>query len=342
MASTRRQYLAGVGAATLIPGLSGCLDSSDGSGLEELTIAYVPIYPNMQHFIMEDAGYYEEIPTEVNIERFDSGPAVVQAFASDEVDAAIFGITPSMVLADQGKDATMLAANSRNGFKVVGTAQLASLYDEHGAEAFAQFEAETGHQPQIGAPPDGSVPDVVLRFWIEEQLGFDELLEPIEKSQLPPARVPQAMEGDDLDGAIIQEPFATIITESDEFDELAWSGDVMTDHPVTVLFAHNRVTSGSPDIAQSLVEQHARATSLANEQPDVAAEHAATVIGDGVDVGLAQEAMQSAASDFISDPAVVADQTDRMAEYVASLDNTDEVIGADQLIDRSIYENAVE
>lgn len=342
MGSTRRQCLAGIGAATAVSSLSGCLGSSGGDELEELTLAYVPIYPNMQHFIMEDAGYYREIPADIDIERFNSGPAVVQAFAGDEVDAAIFGITPSMVLADQGKDAAVLAANSRNGFKIVGTSQLAALYDEHGADAFAQFEAETGRQPQIGAPPDGSVPDVVLRFWIEETLGFEELLEPIEKSQLPPARVPQAIEGGDLDGAIIQEPFATIITENDGLRELEWSGDVMTDHPVTVLFVHDRITNGAPDVARSLVDQHDRATTLANEQPDVAAEHAATVIGDGVGVTLAREAMESKASDFISDPAVVSEQTDQMAEYVASLGNTDETIGADRLIDRTVYENVVE
>lgn len=342
MHSTRRQYLVGVGAATTTSGLSGCLDVFGGTELEELTLAYVPIYPNMQHFIMEDAGYYAELPIDVGIERFDSGPAVVQAFASDEVDAAIFGITPAMVLADQGKNAAILAVNSRNGFKIVGTTQLASLYDDHGADAFAQFEAETGRQPQIGAPPDGSVPDIVLRFWIEEVLGFEELLEPIEKSQLPPARVPQAMEGGDLDGAIIQEPFATIITDRTDFDALEWSGDLMTDHPVTVLFVHDRVTSGNADIARTLVEQHIRATTLANEQPDVAAEHAATIIGDGVEVPLAQEAMESTASDFISDPAVVAAQTDRMAEYVASLGNTDAVVDADQLIDRTVYEHVVE
>jgi len=105
MTLTRRQYIASAGTTTAGLGLSGCLDSFGGDSLDNLTIAYVPIYPNMQHFIMEDAGYYDEVPTEVAIERFDSGPAVVQAFAGDEVDAAIFGITPSMVLADQGKRA---------------------------------------------------------------------------------------------------------------------------------------------------------------------------------------------------------------------------------------------
>jgi len=342
MALPRRRYLAGVATASTVTGFSGCLDQFGGDALEELTLAYVPIYPNVQHFVMADAGYYEELPVSVGIERFESGPAVVQAFAGDEVDAAIFGVTPSMVLVDQGKEARVLAANSRNGFKVVGTEVLAGLYDEDGRDTFGAFESETGRKPRIGAPPDGSVPDVVLRFWIEEALGFDDLLGPVQKSQLPPARVPQAMEAGDLDGAIIQEPFATIITERDGFAELEWSGEILPDHPVTVALVHDRVTDGAPEVARSLVEQHARATDLSNDQPDVAAEHAAEVIGEGVDVDLARSAMESAASDFVSDPAVVADGIDEMAEYVASLGNTDEVVGSEQLIDRSVYADVVE
>jgi len=341
MTLTRRRYLSGAVTSGAVAGLSGCLDTFGGNTPDEITLAYVPIYPNMQHFVMEDAGYYDEIPVPVNVERFESRPAVVQAFAGDEVDAAIFGVTPSMVLADQGKEAHVLAANSRNGFKVVGTQRLAGLYDDHGADAFSAFEDGAGRQPRIGAPPNGSVPDVVLRFWIEEVLGFDNLLEPIEKSQLPPARVPQAIEGGDIDGAIIQEPFATIITERDGFAELEWSGKILPDHPVTVAFVHDRVIDGAPEVARSLVEQHARATNLANEESDVAADHAAEVIGKGVGADLAEAAMESAASDFVSDPELVADGVDRMAEYVESLGNTDEVVGADEIIDRSVYADAV-
>ncbi len=118
---TRRRLLQKAGVSTVAAtGIAGCLGQSGGS-LDSVTVAYVPIYPNIQHYVMEQEGYYEEVPAEVSIERFSSGPSVVKAFASGDVDVALFGITPAMVLADKGTDAGILAANSRNGFKVMGT-----------------------------------------------------------------------------------------------------------------------------------------------------------------------------------------------------------------------------
>ena len=54
-----------------------------GSGsLVSITVAYVPIYPNMQDYVMEQEGYYNDVPAEVTVERFNPGPGVVMAFAS--------------------------------------------------------------------------------------------------------------------------------------------------------------------------------------------------------------------------------------------------------------------
>jgi ABC-type nitrate/sulfonate/bicarbonate transport system substrate-binding protein len=115
-------------------GLSGCVgggssgstevgdssrtEVSTATGTDQLTVAYVPIYPNMHHYVMREEGYYDALSADVTVERFSDGPSVVKAFASDEVDIALFGITPAMVLVSKGKQASVVAANSRNGFRV--------------------------------------------------------------------------------------------------------------------------------------------------------------------------------------------------------------------------------
>jgi NitT/TauT family transport system substrate-binding protein len=90
----------------------------------------------MQQFVMEREGYYEDAPVDVTIERFSSGPSVVKAFASGDLDVELLGITPAMVLVDKDIDASDLAANSRNGFKIMGTTELADLYEKEGAATF--------------------------------------------------------------------------------------------------------------------------------------------------------------------------------------------------------------
>jgi len=304
--------------------------------MDSLTVAYVPIYPNMQHYVMDQQGYYDELPVEVSVERFSSGPNVVKAFASGDVDVALFGITPAMVLIDKDTAAGVLAANSRNGFKIMATTEVADRFEADGGEAFDSFERDTGRKLRFGAPPDGSVPDIVLRYWIEQDLGLGEMESIIAKSTIPPAKAVQTIQSGDIDATIIQEPFATIIDQSDGFSEVAWSGDILENHPVTVLFANQRVID-APEVAQSLVDQHVRATEFVADSPEAAAVDAASVIGSGVSEDLASEAMSSRASDFVSDPHSITDQTSAMAEFVAGVGNIAESVSTSDLFAFEAY-----
>ncbi|OYR74466.1 nitrate ABC transporter substrate-binding protein [Halorubrum ezzemoulense] len=317
-------------------GVAGCLGQEGGS-LDSVTVAYVPIYPNIQHYVMEQEGYYEDVPTAVTIERFSSGPSVVKAFASGDVDVALFGITPAMVLVDKGTNAGILAANSRNGFKIMGTTELADLYEQEGAATFERFEEEHGRKVRFGAPPDGSVPDIVLRYWIQEDLDVGEMDSSINKSKVPPAKAVQTIQSGDIDATIIQEPFATIISQADGFEEFAWSGNILDNHPVTVLFANQQVLDDD-EVAQSLVEQHVAATEFTGDSPDAAASHAASVIGSGVSEDLATAAMDSKASEFISDPHAITDQAATMGEFVANVGNIEEPVATEDLFALDPYD----
>ena len=336
-----RRRLLQTGATTIgTAGIAGCVGQGGGS-LDSLTVAYVPIYPNMQHYVMERESYYGDVPADVIIERFSSGPSVVKAFASGDVDVALFGITPAMVLVDKGTDAGILAANSRNGFKLMGTTELAELYEQKGPATFERFEEENGRKVRFGAPPDGSVPDIVLRYWIQEDLDVGEMESVIDKSKVPPAKAVQTIQSGDIDATIIQEPFATIIGQNDDFGELAWSGNILENHPVTVLFANQRVLDDS-GVAQSLVEQHTAATEFTADSPDAAAAHAASVIGSGVSEELATAALDSKASEFITDPHAITDQAMAMGEFVANVGNIEEPVATQDLFAFDPYDTIQE
>jgi len=336
---SRRGLLQKASATTIAAaGIAGCLGR--GEPLDSVTVAYVPIYPNMQHYVMEQEGFYEDIPADVTIERFSSGPSVVKAFASGDVDVALFGITPAMVLTDRGTEAGILSANSRNGFKIMGTTELTDRYEQEGAATFERFEQERGRKVRFGVPPDGSVPDIVFRYWIQEGLDAGEMESVIDKSKVPPAKALQTIQSGNIDATIIQEPFATIIGQDDGFDELAWSGNILDNHPVTVLFANQQVLDDS-DVAQSLVEQHIAATEFTADSPDVAAAHAASVIGSGVSEDLAKAAMESRASEFISDPHAITNQAATMGEFVANVGNIDKPVAAENLFAFDPY-NAIQ
>ena len=79
------------------------------------------------------------------------------------------------------------------------------------------------------------------------------------------------MKTGDIDATMIQEPFATVISNNDGFREVAWSGDILDGHPVTVMFAQKRVLDAT-ETAEALVSAHIDATKFIGNNPTAAAE----------------------------------------------------------------------
>jgi len=61
--------LAATGSAATL-GLAGCLG---GGGLDEVTVAHMPIYPDLQWYVMEQEGYLDAIDATVTGQEFTEG-----------------------------------------------------------------------------------------------------------------------------------------------------------------------------------------------------------------------------------------------------------------------------
>ena len=79
--------------------------------LTTLEVGYMPILPVAQLFVMEGEGWTEEAGLELELTRFSSGPAMVQALASGELDVMYFGIGPAMVARANGVPIKVLASS---------------------------------------------------------------------------------------------------------------------------------------------------------------------------------------------------------------------------------------
>ena len=114
---SRRHYLAGLaGAAT---GFAGCAGS--GPNIDTLSLAHMPIYPDIQSHVMLEEEYFEELPVEVETEIFSDGPSIVQASATGDFDVMMFGIIPAMIVVDRGIPAKIVNANIVDPMLIMGT-----------------------------------------------------------------------------------------------------------------------------------------------------------------------------------------------------------------------------
>lgn len=336
---SRRRFLTGAGA---VAGLAGCT-SITGGGADSLTVAYMPIYPDMQHFVLTEEGYYDELDAEVNAKQFTDGPSIVKAYASGQLDIALFGIVPAMIVIDKAIAAQVVAANIKEAMAIIAHEDFFPSWKESdGAKAaFAAWKKEKGRPFTFGTFPEGSVPDILLRYWLDHEHNIDpDGSDVVDIKGLGGASaVFSALSSGSIDGTSIMEPVPTKIeTEGLPYRSLAIAPDFMPGQPAAVALMSDEIRDGP--LAEQFLRQHQRATDFINANPDEAAVDASTVIGEqSLPPETAKKAMKSPLSNFITDPHQIEPGTKIFADYAARLGKTQAKLSIDDIFDYSVYDD---
>ncbi|MFA9518300.1 ABC transporter substrate-binding protein [Halopenitus sp. H-Gu1] len=331
--STRRKFLS-VAGGTAAVGLAGCLGGAGGN-IDELTVAHMPIYPDLQWYVMEGEGYLDEIDAEITSQEFSDGPAIVQALGGGDIDVALFGIVPSIIAIDRGIPVKVTAANIHEMLGIMVGEEFRSLWADHGADAFSVWESETGEPFEFGTFPQGSTPDVFLRHWLSDGLGLDPETD-VEITEINGANaVWQAIANDEIDGTSIMEPVPTIATqEGSDVSLFKTASEIMPGQPGAVVTMSDAVRE--TDLAEQFLSAHVRATEFIRDQPAETAVHVEEGIGMSAD--RAQTALQSPLSNFITDPREIESGTEVFARFAERNGQTDEQRSTDEIFDYDVYD----
>jgi len=328
---SRRAYLAGIGSAAAV-GVAGCLG---GGSSDAVTVAHMPIFPDLQYYVMESEGYFEEIGATIESQEFTNGPDIVGASASGDIDIAMFGVVPAMIAIDSGIPAKVTAANIKEPMAVVADQQLSTLWEEHGSDAFGVWEEENGEQFTFGTFPQGSVPDVLLRYWLQVE-GVDAESD-VQITEINGANaVFQAIANGEIDGTSIMEPVPTRVTNEDlGFETFRTSSEIMPGQPAAVTLMTDEIRESS--VGSEFLRQHVRATEFINTNP----ESTAGIVEEGIGMPAdqARQALAGPLANFVTDPAEIRSGTEIFAEFAAGNGQTDEQLTIDQIFDTTIYDN---
>ena len=332
-AHSRRSYLAGVGSAAAL-GVAGCLG---GSSDDTIDIAYLPVYPDLQWFVMEEEGYLDDVDAEIDAREFTDGSRIVQAYGSGDIDVALVGIVPAMNVIDRGFGAKVTAANITEPNALMAHRDFIDLWDEYESEqAFAEWKSQTGSTLELGAFPQGTTPDVLLRYWLTEGVGIDpDSVADI--TELGGANALfQAVINDEVDGGSVLEPVLTRVQQEESPVELFKpAGEIMPGQPGAVVLMSDEVRDS--EFAPSFLEQHVRATEFIDQNPDRTAE----IVESGI--GIPQEearlALDGPISNFVSDPREIERGTATFASFINELGQIDSELTADDIFDYSVYDS---
>jgi len=327
---SRRAYLAGTGSAVTV-GLAGCLG---GGGSDSLTVAHMPIFPDLQYYVMEEEGYFDELDATVDGREFSDGPAIVQAYGGGELDVAMFGIVPSMIVIDRGIPAKVTAANIKEPMAILAHDDLQSLWDEHGSDAFSVWEEQRGQKCRFGTFPQGSVPDVLLRYWLQQE-GVDSSA--VEILEINGANaVFQAIANGEIDGTSIMEPVPTRVSGADvPVSTFRLANTIMPGQPAAVTLMSDDVRE--TDVATQFLNQHVRATEFIQDNPETTAEIVESGIGMPADEALS--ALNGPLSTFVTDPHEIDNGTEIFSQFATENGQIDEQLSLEQIFDYSIYES---
>ncbi|MFW6293338.1 MAG: ABC transporter substrate-binding protein [Spirochaetota bacterium] len=317
--------------------------SSDELETVSLEVGYMPILPVAQLFIMEGEGWTDEAGLDLNLIRFQNGPAMVQALASGRLDVMFFGIGPALVAKGRGQDITVVASNIVEQIGLIARETLADYWQEDDPSAvFADFEAGEGRKAKIATFPQGSVPDIVLRFWLQEQLGIG--FDAVEIVPMGADQVQQALLAGSVDGASILEPVLTIVQERDPSTRVLTRADAMfPGQPGAVLAVRSEIIEENPGAVQRLVDLHVRATEYLRTNIEGSARHAVEFIGAGlVDQATIGAALRSPSTNYMADPREILEPTRRMHDFQLETGSLAAPVDLDEFFDTSFYESAVE
>ena len=324
-------------AVTLVWSLLGAsLVSAETTTLE---VGYIPIMPMSQLFVAEGEGWLEEAGIKVNKTKFQSGPHIVTALASGELDVVYMGIGPAMVAKAKGIDIRVVASNVIEQIALVARGDLAE-YMTPGAdpkEAIAKFTADKGRKPIIASLPKGSVPDTVFRHWLIKVAGMKE--DDIEIKGMGAVNVQQALLLGNVDGASILEPIVTIVQEREPTARVVvYGGDMLSNQPGAILAVRSELLKEKPEVIEKLIAAHKRATDLIINDPKTAAKHVQREIGKGlIPVALVEKAVTSPYTKFMSDPRQIIDATKVMHDFAAEIGTLKAPVPLDELFDTEIY-----
>jgi NitT/TauT family transport system substrate-binding protein len=251
-----------------------------------------------------------------------------------------------MVARAKGADIKVVASNIVEQISMVALGSLSPYFDNGDAKtAFARFNADKGRKAVISTFPRGSVPETVLQYWLQNQLGMssDDIKQNIDIIYQGAAQVQQSLMTEAVDGAAILEPVVSIIRDKKTGAKVVASGSGMFPHqPGAVLVVRESLINEHPELVKALVKAHIAATDQLRNDPEKAVKSVGKYVGGGrLPTIIVLNALKNSRDQFEANPNAIIDGTRTMHDFQASQGTLKVSVDLDALFDVRFYNDLV-
>jgi NitT/TauT family transport system substrate-binding protein len=328
---------------SLVASLLALALAAPAAGAEpvKVQIGYIPILAASPLLIIDAEHWAQAEGLDLKLVRFDSGPAAIQALAAGKIDVMYGGVAAVVMARASGVPVSVIANSAVEELAVVARGPLAQLARGRSAkDAVDAFVAEKGRKVKIATQPAGSVPDTILKHWLQKMAQIDPAK--VEILGMGIDKTEQALLAGAVDAATIREPAITIVRSRDpQAAVLAAGSEMFPDQPGTVVAARSAFLKHHAEAATKLVALHLRADRIIAEDKARASAAAQEYLGKGlIEPAITEKAMASPSSKFLADPHAVVGAVDRLQSFEKELGVVSETVPMSAVFDFTFYDAA--
>ena len=313
----------------------------------KLKIGYVPFVDIAQLYVMIGEKWTEKAGLDIELTRFASPFAVMEALEGDTFDAFYVALSPMLGARAAGAKIKIVAVCGTDSVSLLGRGDLVDAFDETEtpAEAFALFHQRNGHPARLLAMPKGALPDTVLRYYLEQNNVPERDVEII--SGVPEGVLRHYLElendvdydpGKVFDGGAVVEPVGAIVERRDPTVALLASGrEMMPEHPGFALAVREQVIAEKTEAVRSLVSLHLRAAALIAFDQGVAAKHCTNFLWGGVTTTEVRPGLSGPSAPTLADPRLVHDSMQIMQAFQVKIGAQAALVPFEEIIDASFF-----
>ena len=303
-------------------------------------VGYMPIIPDSQVFVVLGGQTAQNPLAHTKLIEFQDGPEIVQALLAGQLDAAYVGIGPVMVARSKGADLKVVATNIISQISFLALGDLAPYFKDGSPQtAFERFAKDKGHKPVITTFPRGSVPDIVLQYWLHQVLKVSP--DSVSVIYQGAAQAQQALLTGAVDGAAILEPIiSTVLARQPDAQVVADGSTMFPNQPGAVLAVREKLIQQNPALVQQLVAAQVQATQLLRDEPDKVAPAVQKYVGGGrLSPQIVLASLKRSHDQFSADPHRILKATQEMYDFQRQMGTLKGTLDVASLFDTQFYDH---
>ena len=189
-------------------------------------------------------------------------------------------------------------------------------------------------QVQIATYPAGTIQDTILRTWLKEH-GLDDTKD-VEIIAMGSGDATTAIIAGKVDAVFLPAPGATTVEQAGAGKTIVQSGKMAPGHACCVLVASGSMIMNHPDIVQSVLDIHQKATQFNKQNSTEAAGYMATMTG--MNASIITRSLEEWDVQWVADPNIIIKSVTTFATEQQALGYIKKNVTEQDLFDTSFWE----